>query len=42
MILKITERGITGFFVKKATPFGTGSKVDFPKEYLGKRVLDYT
>lgn len=34
--LKIT--GILGFMRKKVTPFGTGAKVDCPKEYLGKTV----
>ena len=27
---------ITGFMIKKVTPFGTGAKVDCPKEYIGK------
>ena len=31
-------RGIIGFMVKKVTPFGTGAKVDCPKEYIGKEV----
>lgn len=35
---EITVKGIKGFFVKKVTPFGTGAKVDCPKEYLGKKV----
>jgi len=26
---------VVGFFTKKVTPFGTGAKVDCPKEYLG-------
>ncbi len=30
--------GIVGFMQKKVTPFGTGAKVDCPKEYLGKTV----
>jgi putative transposon-encoded protein len=34
--VKVT--GVTGFFEKKVTPFGTGAKVDCPKEYLGKKV----
>lgn len=34
--LKIT--GIVGFMIKKVTPFGTGAKVDCPKEYIGKEV----
>ena len=28
-----------GFIEKNVTPFGTGAKVDCPKEYLGKRVI---
>jgi len=34
--LRIT--GILGFIEKRVTRFGTGAKVDCPKEYLGKRV----
>lgn len=29
---------IEGFIRKKVTPFGTGAKVDCPKEFLGKFV----
>lgn len=29
---------VIGFFKKKVTKFGTGAKVDCPKEYLGKTV----
>ena len=35
--LSLSE-GVIGFFMKKVTPFGTGAKVDCPKEYLGKTV----
>ena len=35
---EIKVSGIIGFIEKKVTPFGTGAKVDCPKEYLGKRV----
>jgi len=35
---EIMVRGIAGFFIKKVTPFGTGAKVDCPKEYLDKKV----
>lgn len=35
---KLTIEGILGFMIKKVTPFGTGAKVDCPKEYLGKTV----
>lgn len=40
-IEKTTEmviKGISGFLKKKVTKFGTGAKVDCPKEYLGKNV----
>ncbi len=30
--------GIAGFFKKRVTRFGTGAKVDCPKEYLNKKV----
>jgi putative transposon-encoded protein len=38
---KATElcvKGISGFIKRKVTKFGTGAKVDCPKEYLGKNV----
>jgi putative transposon-encoded protein len=35
---KITVQGIKGFIEKTVTPFGTGAKVDCPKEYLGHPV----
>ncbi len=35
---EITLKGIAGFIERTVTPFGTGAKVDCPKEYLGKRV----
>lgn len=31
-------RGIVGFMKRKVTKFGTGAKVDCPKEHLGKTV----
>jgi putative transposon-encoded protein len=31
-------KNIRGFLRRKVTPFGTGAKVDCPKEYLGKEV----
>ncbi|MBU4501723.1 MAG: DUF2080 family transposase-associated protein [Nanoarchaeota archaeon] len=31
-------KGIRGFLRRKVTKFGTGAKVDCPKEYLGKDV----
>ena len=35
--LTLTDE-IEGFIQKKVTPFGTGAKVDCPKEYLGRTV----
>ena len=35
---ELTLNGIEGFFKKKVTKFGTGAKVDCPKEYLNKNV----
>jgi len=31
-------KNLRGFFIRKVTPFGTGAKVDCPKEFLGKTV----
>lgn len=31
-------KNIKGFLERKVTPFGTGAKVDCPKEYMGKTV----
>ncbi|MDY6986293.1 MAG: DUF2080 family transposase-associated protein [Candidatus Thermoplasmatota archaeon] len=31
-------KNIKGFFEKRVTKFGTGAKIDCPKEYLGDRV----
>ncbi|MEA3558539.1 MAG: DUF2080 family transposase-associated protein [Candidatus Thermoplasmatota archaeon] len=35
---QLKVEGILGFMKKKVTKFGTGAKVDCPKEYLGKTV----
>ena len=35
---ELRVRGIEGFFKKQVTKFGTGAKIDCPKEYLGKTV----
>jgi len=35
---ELSLRGISGFLKRKVTKFGTGAKVDCPKEYLGKNV----
>ena len=35
---EITVKGIQGFIVRRVTKFGSGAKVDCPKEFLGRRV----
>ncbi len=35
---ELKVHGIVGFMIRKVTPFGTGAKVDCPKEYIGKEV----
>lgn len=35
---KVTVNGAIGYFIKKVTVFGTGAKIDCPKEYVGKTV----
>lgn len=35
---ELNIKGISGFVKRKVTRFGTGAKVDCPKEYLGKAV----
>lgn len=39
MANEITLRNIAGYFERKATKFGTGAKIDIPKEHLGKKVI---
>jgi len=36
---EITIKNIKGYFEHKVTKFGTGAKIDAPKEYLGKKVV---
>ena len=36
---EIKINNIEGYLEKKVTKFGTGAKVDIPKEYLNKRVV---
>ncbi|MFW6026684.1 MAG: DUF2080 family transposase-associated protein [Candidatus Woesearchaeota archaeon] len=42
--IKITKKGLNineefeGLIEKTITPFGTGAKIDAPKEYIGKKV----
>ena len=35
---EVRVSGVIGFLIRRVTPFGTGAKVDCPKEYLGKKV----
>ena len=35
--LSLTDE-VIGFFEKEVTKFGTGAKIDCPKEYLGRKV----
>ena len=35
---RLVVTGITGFLKRKVTKFGTGAKVDCPKEFLDKTV----
>jgi putative transposon-encoded protein len=35
---RVTVEGVEGFFEKTVTTFGTGAKVDCPKQYLGRAV----
>ncbi len=35
---EITVRNIEGVIIKRVTKFGSGAKVDCPKEHLGKMV----
>lgn len=32
-------KNIRGYFERWVNKFGTGAKIDAPKEYLGKRVI---
>jgi len=36
---EITVKNISGYFEKAVTKFGTGAKIDAPKEHLGKKVI---
>ena len=34
----LTLRGIRGFLERIVKPFGTSARIDFPKEFIGKKV----
>jgi len=36
---ELKVKNMKGYFEKKVTKFGTGAKIDAPKEYLGKEVI---
>jgi putative transposon-encoded protein len=36
---RLIVEGIQGYIERRVTKFGTGAKVDCPKEYLDKRVI---
>jgi putative transposon-encoded protein len=36
---EITIKNIRGYFERKVTKFGTGAKIDIPKEHLGRKVV---
>ena len=36
---EIKVKNIRGFFKKKVTKFGTGAKIDCPKEFLDKEAI---
>ena len=36
---KICVNNIKGYFERTINKFGTGAKIDAPKEYLGKKVI---
>lgn len=36
---EVAVRNIKGYFERKVNKFGTGAKIDAPKEYLGRKVI---
>jgi len=36
---EFSVKNIKGYFERNVTKFGTGAKVDIPKEHLGKKVV---
>jgi len=36
---ELSVKNICGYFERKVTKFGTGAKIDCPKEYLGDEVI---
>lgn len=38
-VSEFTVKNIKGYFERNVTKFGTGAKVNVPKEHLGKKVV---
>jgi len=36
---EISVKNIKGYFERRINKFGTGAKIDAPKEHLGKKVI---
>ncbi len=36
---EVSVKNIKGYFERQINKFGTGAKIDAPKEYLGKKVI---
>lgn len=36
---EINVKNISGYFERQVNKFGTGAKIDAPKEHLGKKVI---
>ena len=37
--ISVTLKGIRGFLEREVKPFGTSGRIDFPKEFIGKKVF---
>ena len=35
----LTLKNIKGFIEREVKPFGTSARIDFPKEFIGKKVF---
>lgn len=35
----VSVKNIKGYFERRVNRFGTGAKIDAPKEYLGRKVI---
>lgn len=39
LVNEFRVKNIRGYFERKVTKFGTGAKIDIPKEHLGRKVI---